>query len=49
MAIGIVKIVITILVSKGYFFFFREILSLMNENDSILEIAPEDNGFFLLL
>lgn len=46
MAIGSVKI-ITLLVSKGFFFFFfREIFTLMiKENSSILEVIPEDNGF----
>lgn len=43
MAVGSAKIII-LLVSKG-FFFFREILTLMNKNSSVLEVVPEDTGF----
>lgn len=44
MAVGSAKIII-LLVSKGFFFFFREILTLMNKNSSVLEVVPEDTGF----
>lgn len=47
MAIGIVKIIIINLVSKGFYFlfFFGEILLLMGENGSMLEATAEDNRF----
>lgn len=45
MAVGSVKIII-LLASKGfYFFFFREILTLVNRNSPIGEVTSEDNSF----
>lgn len=37
--------IIIILLSKVSFFFFREILAVMNEHGSILEVIVNDNSF----